>query len=195
MDPQNNPRGGPIPGTPLQVPIPPPVADTMAKLAMAMATLANVLTMQLANSLSKAKSVQKPSPLKGEHSTDVRRFLATFTMWAMAQGTALNVVDQQRMAIDCCDMEWIRAALSYLQNNASIWAAPAMEEFADRGVPFGSRWETFREQFKARFETVDEAVDAKEKLQVLWQDNSTVPEYAALFKELMAHTRYSLADL
>jgi hypothetical protein len=50
-------------------------------------------------------------------------------------------------------------------------------------------------QFKARFETVDEAVDAKEKLRVLWQDSSSVPEYAALFKQLMARTRYSSADL
>jgi hypothetical protein len=70
-----------------------------------------------------------------------------------------------------------------------------MEEFANGGVPFGSQWETFREHFKARFETVDEAVDAKEKLQVLWQDTFSVPEYAALFKELMAHTGYSSHDL
>jgi hypothetical protein len=74
MDPHNNPGDGPIPGAPLQVPIPPPVTDTMAELATAMATLANVSTMQLANSLSKAKSVQKPSPFKGEHGTDARRF-------------------------------------------------------------------------------------------------------------------------
>jgi hypothetical protein len=99
------------------------------------------------------------------------------------------------MAIDRCDMEWIRAALSYLQDDASIWAAPAMKEFADGGVPFGGLWAMFREQFKARFETVDEAVDAKEKLRVLWQDNSSVPEYATLFKELMARTGYSSADL
>jgi hypothetical protein len=92
-------------------------------------------------------------------------------------------------------MEWIRAALSYLQDDASIWAAPAMEEFADGGIPFGGLWATFREQFKAWFETVDEAVDAKEKLRVLWQDNSSVPEYAALFKELMARTGYSSVDL
>ena len=92
-------------------------------------------------------------------------------------------------------MEWICAALSYLQEDTSIWASLAMEEFANGGVPFGNQWETFREHFKARFETVDEAIDAKEKLQILWQDSSTVPEYAALFKELMAHTGYSSSDL
>jgi Retrotransposon gag protein len=127
-----------MPGAPQPPPSAQPVADPMADLAAAMATLANVSTMQLANNLSKAKAVQKPSPFK---------------------------------------------------------ASPAMEEFASGGTPFDNDWDWFRGQFKARFETVDEAVDAKEKLRVLWQDNSTVPECAALFKELMTRTGYSSTDL
>jgi hypothetical protein len=39
-----------------------------------------------------------------------------------------------------------------------------MEEFMNGGVPFRSNWETFHDQFKARFKTVNEAVDTKEKL-------------------------------
>jgi Retrotransposon gag protein len=167
----------------------------MAELAAAMVTLANVSTMQLANNLSKVKAVQKPSPFKGEHSSDACHFLTAFTMWAMAQGTALNVVDQQGNAVKCHDMEWIRAALLYLQEDASIWGSPAMEEFVNGGVPFGSSWGTFCDQFKARFKTVDKAVDAKEKLRILRQDSSMVPEYTALFKELMARTGYSSLDL
>jgi hypothetical protein len=177
MDPQNDPGGGPPPALP-----PPdqnqPAADRMADLATAMATLANVSTMQLANNLSKAKAIQKPSPFKGEHGSNACRFLTAFTMWAAAQGTALNVVNQQGNTVDCCDPDWIRAALSYLQDDASIWGSPAMEEFANGGVPFAGNWETFCRDFKARFETVDEVVDAKEKLRVLWQDSSMVPEYA-----------------
>ena len=191
MDPGNNPGGGPA----VDAPPNPSTADAMTRLAEAMATLANVSTMQLANSLSKAKAVQKPAAFKGEQGSDARRFLAAFTMWALAQGTALNVVDQQGDPVDSRDREWIRAALSYLQDDAAIWAAPSMEKFANGGVPFDGQWATFRDQFKARFETVDEAVDAKEKLRVLWQDSSTVPEYTALFKELMARTGYSTADL
>ena len=42
---------------------------------------------------------------------------------------------------------------------------------------------------------MDKAVDAKEELRVLWQDSSTVPKYATLFKELMARIGYSSADL
>jgi hypothetical protein len=40
-----------------------------------------------------------------------------------------------------------------------------------------------------------EVVDAKERLRVLWQDSSTVPECTALFKELMTRTGYSSVDL
>jgi Retrotransposon gag protein len=109
-------------------------------------------------------------------------------MWAAAQGMALNIVDQQGNAVDRHDPDWIQAALSYLQDDASIWGSLAMEEFANGVVLFAGNWETFRWDFKARFETVDEVVDAKERLCVLWQDSSTVPEYAALFKELMTCT-------
>jgi hypothetical protein len=172
---------------------PPP--DLWGQVLQNTATLAEVSTMILANNLSKAKAVQKPSPFKGEAGSDARQFLAAYTMWAMAQGTALNTVDRQGHAVTLRDMEWIRAALSYLQDDAAVWASPAMEEFANGGVPFDGQWQTFRNEFKARFETVDEAVDAKERLRVLWQDTSTVPEYAALFKELMARTGYSPADL
>ena len=113
----------------------------------------------------------------------------------MAQETALNVVNQHRAYVEGWDMEWICVALSYLQDNAAISASPAMEEFAVECVPFNEWWTSFQEQFKARFKTVDEVVDAKEKLCVLWQGTSTVSEYAALFKELMARTGYSQSDL
>jgi hypothetical protein len=105
MDQQNNPRGGQILGALSPPAAAQPAANPMAELTTAMATLANISTMQLANNLSKAKAVQKPSPFRGEHGSDAHHFLATFTMWAMAQGTSLNVVDQQGNAIDRRNME------------------------------------------------------------------------------------------
>jgi Retrotransposon gag protein len=82
-----------------------------------------------------------------------------------------------------------------MQDDAAIWAAPAIEEFANGGMLFNHSWKRCCEQFKMRFEMVDEAVKAKEKLCILWQDTSTIPKYAALFKELMACTRYLSAHL
>jgi len=173
----------------------PPAANPMEILAEAMAHLAHISTLHLATNVSRASSVMRPTPFRGESGDDARRFLAAFTMWAMAQGTGMNVVDEQGNAVGRRNVEWIRAALSFMQDDAAIWAAPAMEQFAAGTVPFGSDWARFHAEFKARFETVDEAVDAKEKLRTLWQNESSVPEYAARFKQLMARTGYSPADL
>ena len=190
--PGNNSGGGAPPTNPAD---PADPADLMAQLTQAMTTLANVSTMSLANSLSKVKVVQKPSPFKGEQGSDACQFLGAYKMWAAAQGMALNVVDWQREEVQPCKADWICAALSFLQDEAAIWVSPAMEEFAWGVALFSDQWRTFYAEFKARFETVDEAIDAKEKLWVLWQGNSTVPKYATLFKELILCTRYFPADL
>ena len=105
------------------------------------------------------------------------------------------MVDRQGGEVQPREADWIRAASSFLQDKVAIWASPAMEEFVWGVALFGGQWRMFHAEFKARFETVDEAIDAKEKLWVLWQHDSTIPEYAALFKELMLCTGYSLADL
>ncbi|EJF60226.1 hypothetical protein DICSQDRAFT_63244 [Dichomitus squalens LYAD-421 SS1] len=154
---------------------------------------------QLANSTtgtSSLKAVQKPSPFKGEQGGEARRFLAAFTLWAISHwGSTLNHVDATGNAISARDDQWIRAVLSFMQDSAALWATPAMEEITQGTAPFKGSWTEFRTQFKARFETVDEAVDAKERLRMLWQGTMTVPEYAARFNELSTRTGYSKADL
>ncbi|KAI0278369.1 hypothetical protein BGY98DRAFT_1089591 [Russula aff. rugulosa BPL654] len=112
--------------------------------------------MNLANNLSKVKVIQKPSPFKRKQRSNMRRFLEAYEMWATAQGTALNIVDQQGEEVGLCENEWICATL-----NLGI---PAMEEFAQGVALFSGEWAVFRREFKAHFETVDEAIDAKEKL-------------------------------
>ena len=71
MDPQPPAGGGP-PANP---------ADALTQLAEAMAVLANVSSLNLANNLLKAKVVQKPSSYKGETTDDTCRFLMAFEMW------------------------------------------------------------------------------------------------------------------
>ena len=77
------------------------------------------------------------------------RFLVSFMMWAMAQGTGLNVVGAQGELISQCNGEWIRVALSLLQDDAAIWATLAMEVFEGGHIPFGGMWENFCMQFRA----------------------------------------------
>jgi hypothetical protein len=174
---------------------PPAPPTPMEQLADAMAHLAEISALHLATSVSKTSSVMKPVPFKGESGDDARRFLAGFHLWAMTQGTGMNVVDHQGVAVRRRDLEWIRAVLSFMESDAAVWASPAMEQFAEGRIPFGGNWGLFQDEFKARFEAVDEAIDAKEKLRALYQGLSSVPEYTAHFKQLMTRTRYSSADL
>ena len=162
----------------------------MTLLTQSMAQLASATQ---TNSTSKA--VQKPAPFKGEQGGEARRFLAAFTMWAMTQGASLNHLDAAGNAVNPRNEQWIRTVLSYMQDDAALWATPAMEELTRGHTPFNNDWNEFRQQFKARFESVDEAVDAKERLRKLWQGSLTVPEYAARFNELAGRTGYSGADL
>ena len=167
----------------------------MVQLTEAIAALTVVSTMQLANTMSGAKIVMHLTPFTGERGGDARHFLATFNMWAMAQGSRLNVVDGQGNPIHCRDNEWIRTVLSLMSDDAAVWAAPTMEEFAGGQILFAGVWENFHTKFRARFETSDESGDAKETLRVLWQGDSTVLEYAMLFKQVMGRTGYSATDL
>jgi hypothetical protein len=81
-----------------------------------------------------------PATFKGGSSADVCRFLAGFTMWAMTQGTSMNVVDHLGNAVCRRDADWIRAILSLMEDEASIWAAPSMEQFEVGVIPLGGDW-------------------------------------------------------
>ncbi|EJF62762.1 hypothetical protein DICSQDRAFT_135718 [Dichomitus squalens LYAD-421 SS1] len=190
--PANNPQQA-QPGTQTATQPPDPMTvllQSMTLLTQSMAQLANSTT-----GTSSLKAIQKPSAFKGEQGGEARRFLAAFTLWAMSQGSTLNHVDAMGNAISARDDQWIRAVLSFMQDSAALWATPAMEEITQGTTPLKGSWTEFRTQFKARFETVDEAVDAKERLRTLWQGTMTVPEYAAWFNELSTRTGYSKADL
>lgn len=143
------------------------------------------------------KALQKPMPFKGNSSADARRFLAAFSTYAMTTGSLLNnATADGAYAPD--DRKWIVSALTFLQDEAAIWATPYLETVAEAEVakrPFQDSWATFKADFRSRFETSNEAVDAKDALRALWQGSKTVPEYAAKFKELMSRTGYSAADL
>ena len=85
--------------------------------------------------------------------------------------------------------------MSFLQDDAAIWATPYLESLTNLQPVFNDNWEEFTTAFRLRFETTDEKVDAKETLRKLWQGKNTVAEYLAKFKELSGRTGYSTADL
>jgi hypothetical protein len=112
----------------------------MEALADAMNRIAQISSVHLATSVSKTSSVMRPAAFKGGSSADACRFLAGFTMWAMTQGTSMNVVDHLGNAVRRCDADWIRTILSLMEDEASIWAAPSMKQFKVGAIPFGGDW-------------------------------------------------------
>lgn len=186
--------------TPLP-PGPPPTTDQLLQALVTGQQLLTTAVTGLVNSMqantsrrAKEKIIEKPTPFRGESGADARRFLSAFSMYAHTVDR-LNMWDpvSQRQVAD--QEMWIASALSFLQDEAALWATPYMEEIANGKGAFHSSWAEFRTQFKLRFEPADQEVDAKEKLRLLWQGKKTVPEYAARFKETMARTGYSEADL
>ena len=172
----------------------PPPVNPIDRLADAMTLLTQISGMQFSTASSKTTTVKAPNSFQGESSADARDFLSTFKMWAVVQGTSMNVVDQFGRAVGHRDVEWIRSALSFMEGPASEWARPAKDLLGEGETPFEGSWATFREQFKIRFESANEQVEAKKKLRGLYQGRSTVPEYAARFQQLTSLTDYSLPD-
>ncbi|EPT05670.1 hypothetical protein FOMPIDRAFT_1090233, partial [Fomitopsis schrenkii] len=140
--------------------------------------------------------IQKPSPYNGKSSPDARRFIAAFTLYAQESGTKLNhtvtVGTETKWMSD--DQKWIKTALSFLQDEAAVWATPHIEKMVTDQKAFAD-WGAFTAAFKLRFETQDESADAKEALRKLYQGKLSVPEYVARFREVMARTGYSDSDL
>lgn len=155
-------------------------------------TTVNTLSNKVPTSTSSgspSRSVQKPSSYDGKSSQDARRFIAAFSVYGMMAGD-LN----ERQGDVFIDTKWIMAALTFLRDDAAIWATPYLEALALGQAAF-TNWDAFKTAFKVRFETVNEAADAKEALRKLWQGKLTAGEYAAKFKELMSRTGYSATDL
>lgn len=175
------------------------LVQSMAQLNHAVTALAE-MQLQSANNgsssldISKLRSVQKPATFNGTRGADARRFIAAFTIWAESLGREMQEKDASGNWV-LCHSKFIRSAMSFLTDDAAIWATPHMESIANQVIPFDNDWRKFVVAFKLRFESVDESVDAKEALRALWQGRLTVAEYAAKFKEHAGRTGYSEADL
>jgi hypothetical protein len=103
---------------------------------------------------TKKSSVQKPDPFTGKHS-DVWSFLAKFETWAKEQK---DLTDDEKM---------IMSALSFMQGDAAVWAAPYVTQTvtskrvgSDVKFPFKGDCNEFEEEFKTSFGAIDEEAEA-----------------------------------
>ena len=141
--------------------------------------------------------IARPEPFKGA-STDARRFLQFFTAWARGEGPPLN------SDTGANEKQWITAALSFMQGEASIWAAQYLQEIEAHTVdptnalkpfPFGAQWSEFLAAYRLRFQAVDDTEEAQRELATIVQGKKTVAEYAARFQQVSGRTGYGDTDL
>ena len=161
------------------------IMNAIARLAVATNNIQQLIQTFLdqsgsSGSSNKKSMIQKPSPYTGKSSPDACHFIAAFTLYAQDTGTKLNshitVSDEQKWKAD--DQKWIRTALSFLQDEAVVWAMPYIEKMVKDEITFPT-WNNFCAAFKLQFETQDESADVKEALRKLYQSKLSVPEYVA----------------
>ena len=128
------------------------IMNTIAGLAVATSTIQQSLSTLLDRTTiggADKSLIQKPSPYTGKSSPDARRFIAAFTLYAQDTGTKLNtrvmVGEEQKWKPD--GQKWIQTALSFLQDEAAVWATPYIEKMVKDQIAFPT-WDDFCAAFK-----------------------------------------------
>ena len=85
--------------------------------------------------------------------------------------------------------------ISFLTDDAAIWARPTLELLAEGKPVFDDDWDTFVEAFKAKFEVVNPVVEAKNKIANLKQGRRNFATLLAEFDMWAPRTGWSDKDL
>jgi hypothetical protein len=88
----------------------------------------------------------------------------------------------------------VPSALSFMAEDAAVWARPHIESLAEGKTPFAS-WNAFLVAFKLKFEPVSPEADAKNKIIGMKQGKRTFGELVADFETWASRTGWSEQDL
>jgi hypothetical protein len=88
----------------------------------------------------------------------------------------------------------VPSALSFMAEDAAVWARPHIESLAEGKTPFAS-WDAFLVAFKLKFEPVSSKADAKNKIIGMKQGKCTFGELVADFETWASRTGWSKQDL
>ncbi|EGZ76021.1 hypothetical protein NEUTE2DRAFT_170631 [Neurospora tetrasperma FGSC 2509] len=89
----------------------------------------------------------------------------------------------------------ITGILSFMTDEAAVWARPHIDELSDGRTPFNADWDEFVKQFSAKFEPVDAKNEAKQKLMSIKQGDRTFADYLSDFETYSRRTGWSNNDL
>ncbi|KAK1215365.1 hypothetical protein PQX77_022030 [Marasmius sp. AFHP31] len=148
--------------------------------------------------------IAKPAVFK-RNADDVARFLPMFRNWATEQKALRIKAGQGATPEDVGKLDnkkTIQSALSFCEGGkAGRWAANYLKQAnasttnATVQSPIEGKWEVSEKQFKVRFGTANEKVDAIRELEHMKQGGKAVTVYSQDFRDAGAKTGLSNANL
>lgn len=162
-------------------------------------TINNLATRPAANiSSSATKVVEKPARFNGKDLEKAWQFRNAFTVYVQNNmrtfgayhpdgSPHMNINGEQHVNT----IKAILSMLSFMDNDAAIWARPHIESIASRLPVFNNDWDKFIEAFKSKFEPVNEQAEACLRLERTKQgDKQKFSEYFANFNTWSEQTGY-----
>jgi hypothetical protein len=145
--------------------------------------------------------VEKPVVFKGKDSESARLFRSAFRVWINANEDRFALQDAQGKKVQGANgatmldvHKMVPSALSFMAEDAAVWARPHIESLAEGKTPFAS-WYAFLVAFKLKFEPVSSEADAKNKIIGMKQGKRTFGELVADFETWASRTGWSEQDL
>jgi hypothetical protein len=190
-------------------------AQDLMNLMGSMATFISALTASVqalvntqANNVNTSSSasglrsiVEKPVVFKGKDSESARLFRSAFRVWINANEDRFALCNQQGKKMQRANgailldvHKMVPLALSFIAEDAAVWARLHIESLAEGKTPFAS-WDTFFVAFKLKFEPVSPEANAKNKILGMKQGKRTFGELVADFKTWASQTGWSEQDL
>lgn len=173
----------------------------VTNLSTQVANLAGTVT-TIANSQGdkKVSVVEKPKTFAGKDSESARLFRHAFLVWAKNNSNTFALRDAQGNVVSTGGVptldsnKCISSALSYMTDDAAVWARPHIEKVSAGTPPFPD-WDKFIEAFKAKFEPIDATTEAKNRIQSMRQGKRTFASLISEFETWSPRTGWTDMDL
>ena len=148
-------------------------------------------------SASATRFIEKPEKFDGKGSDKARVFRNAFHVWAFSNLAIFGLRDANGILvpdkIDAAKM--IKSVLSFLTGEAAEWARPHIETLVQNGIIFDNNWDKFLAAFQAKFEPMDQVLEARQKLKAVKQGTKTFANFLSDWDQWATQTGYSDTDL
>jgi hypothetical protein len=180
------------------------MATSISALTASVQALVNAQASNANMSLSAFKShliIEKPVVFKGKDSELAQLFRSAFRIWINTNKDCFALRNPQEKKVQSANgatllnvHKIVPLALSFMVEDAAVWAQPYIESLTEGKTPFAD-WNAFLEVFKLKFKPVSPKTDSKNKIIGMKQGKHTFSELIADFKTWASQTGWSNQNL